>query len=112
MVWRIPTPLWGSPFHTPDGVTLIPISRVSFGFGNGGGSTYGKHQPNKENLTFATGGGVKMDPVAFLVIRDGVTRLLPVTMPPATTVDRIVELVPDLIDKAEKYFDKKKEKDF
>ena len=53
-----------------------------------------------------------MDPVAFLVIRDGVTRLLPVTMPPATTVDRIVEMVPDLIDKAEKYFDKKKEKDF
>ena len=70
------------------------------------------HQPNQENLTIATGGGVKMDPVAFLVIRDGVTRLLPVTMPPATTVDRIVEMVPDLIDKAEKYFDKKKEKDF
>ena len=48
----------GQPIHTPDGVTLIPISRVSFGFGNGGGSTYGKHQPNKENLTFATGGAV------------------------------------------------------
>ena len=60
----------GQPIHTPDGVTLIPISRVSFGFGNGGGSTYGKHQPDKENLTFATGGGVKMDPGAFLVIRD------------------------------------------
>ena len=80
----------GQPINTPDGVTLIPISRVNFGFGGGGGA------------------GVKIDPVAFLVIKDGVTRVLPVAAPPATALDRIVEMAPDLMDKAEKFLDKKK----
>lgn len=95
----------GQPITTPDGVTLIPISRVNFGFGSGGGD-YGKAQPHQ----FGGGGGagVKIDPVAFLVIKDGVTRVLPVAVPPASTVDRIVEMVPDLVDKAEKFLDKKK----
>ena len=95
----------GQPINTPDGVTLIPISRVSFGFGSGGGD-YGKVQPH--NFGGGGGAGVKIDPVAFLIIKDGVTRVLPVAVPPATTVDRVVEMVPGLIDKAEKYLDKKK----
>ena len=95
----------GQPIHTPDGVTLIPISKVSFGFGTGGGD-YGKVQPRP----FGGGGaaGVKIDPVAFLVIKDGITRVLPVAVPPVSTVDRIVEMVPDLMDKAEQFLDKKK----
>ena len=100
----------GQPINTPDGVTLIPISRVSFGFGNGGGTGYGKNQP-KEVLGFGSGGSVKLEPVAFLVIKDGITRVLPVAIPPVSTVDRIVEMVPDIMDKVEKYFDKSKEKD-
>ena len=94
----------GQPITTPDGVTLIPISKVSFGFGSGGGD-YGKAQPHQ----FGGGGGagVKIDPVAFLVIKDGVTRVLPVAVPPVSTVDRIVEMVPDLMDKAERFLDKK-----
>lgn len=95
----------GQPINTPDGVTLIPISKVSFGFGSGGGD-YGKTQPH--NFGGGGGAGVKIDPVAFLIIKDGVTRVLPVAVPPATTVDRIVEMVPGLVDKAEKYLDKKK----
>ena len=95
----------GQPINTPDGVTLIPISRVNFGFGSGGGD-YGKVQPKG----FGGGGGavVKIDPVAFLTIKDGVTRVLPVAAPPVTTLDRIVEMAPDLMDKAEKFLDKKK----
>ena len=94
----------GQPINTPDGVTLIPISRVNFGFGSGGGD-YGKIQPKG----FGGGGaGVKIDPVAFLTIKDGVTRVLPVAAPPVTTLDRIVEMAPDLMDKAEKFLDKKK----
>ena len=95
----------GQPINTPDGVTLIPISRVSIGFGTGGGD-YGKAQPHQ----FGGGGGagVKIDPVAFLIVKDGVTRVLPVAVPPVTAVDRIVDMVPDLMDKAEKYLDKKK----
>lgn len=95
----------GQPIHTPDGVTLIPISRVNIGFGSGGGD-YGKAEPK----SFGGGGGagVKIDPVAFLIIKDGVTRVLPVAVPPATALDRVIEMVPDLVDKAEKYLDKKK----
>lgn len=95
----------GQPINTPDGVTLIPISKISIGFGNGGGD-YGKSQPHQ----FAGGGaaGVKIDPVAFLVIKDGLTRVLPVAAPPVTAVDRVIEMAPDLMDKVEKYLDKKK----
>ena len=99
----------GQPITTPDGVTLIPISKVSFGFGSGGGD-YGKTSA-KEGFRGGSAAGVKIDPVAFLVIKDGVTRVLPVAVPPASTVDRVIDMVPDLMDKVEKYFDKKKEKD-
>ena len=96
----------GQPITTPDGVTLIPISKVSFGFGSGGGD-YGKAP--KENFGGGAGAAVKIDPVAFLIIKDGTTRVLPVAVPPASTVDRIVDMVPDVMDKVEKHFDKKQE---
>ena len=96
----------GQPITTPDGVTLIPISRVNFGFGSGGGD-YGKSMKG-ENFGGGGGGGVTHDPVAFLIIKDGVTRVLPVAVPPVTTVDRIIDMAPDLMDKAEKFLDKKK----
>ena len=96
----------GEPITTPDGVTLIPISKVSFGFGSGGGD-YGKTPP--KDFGGGSAAGVKIDPVAFLIIKDGTTRVLPVAVPPVSTVDRIVEMVPDILDKAEKYFDKKQE---
>lgn len=98
----------GQPITTPDGVTLIPISKVSFGFGSGGGD-YGKAP--KENFGGGSGAGVKIDPVAFLVIKDGVTRVLPVAVPPVSTLDRIVDMVPDIMDKVENYFDKKEAKE-
>ena len=98
----------GQPISTPDGVTLIPISRVSFGFGSGGGD-YGKTQPHQ--FGGAGGAGIKIDPVAFLVVKDGSTRVLPVTLPPATALDRIIEMAPGLLDRVENYFDKKKEEE-
>ena len=99
----------GQPITTPDGVTLIPISKVSFGFGSGG-ADYGKTTP-KENFGGGSAAGVRIDPVAFLVIREGNTRVLPVAVPPATTVDRVIDMVPDLLEKVEKYLDKKEEKE-
>ena len=98
----------GQPITTPDGVTLIPISKVSMGFGCGGGD-YGKAQPR--GFGGGSGAGVNIAPVAFLVIKDGITRVLPVAVPPVSTVDRVVEMVPDVLDRVEKFFDKKKEKD-
>ena len=55
----------GEPITTPDGVTLIPISRLSYGFGCGGGD-YGK---NKEHSGAGCGAGVRVEPMAFLVVR-------------------------------------------
>ena len=94
----------GEPITTPDGVTLIPVSRVSLGFGSGGGD-YGK--PGQNNFGGGGGAGVKIDPVDFLVIKDGTTRVMPVAVPPVSTVDRIVDMAPDIVDKIGKFFDKK-----
>ena len=81
---------------------------MSIGFGGGGGD-YGKVQP--QSFGGGAGAGVGIDPVAFLVIKDGFTRVLPVAIPPASTIDRVIEMVPDLLDRVEKFFDKKEEKD-
>ena len=98
----------GQPLTTPDGVTLIPISKVSFGFGSGGGD-YGKAA--KEGFGGGSAAGVRIDPVAFLVIKDGTTRVLPVAVPPVSSVERIVDMVPDVLDRVEKFFDKKNDKE-
>ena len=98
----------GAPVMDQKGTTIIPISKVSFGFGSGGGN-YGAAQA--ERFGGGGGAGVKIDPVAFLVVKDGTTRVLPVSMPPVSTADRVVEMVPDILDKVEKYFDKKQEKE-
>ena len=98
----------GQPITTPDGVTLIPISKVSFGFGSGGGD-YGKNA--KDGFGGGAAAGVKIDPVAFLVIKDGMTRVMPVAVPPTSTVDRIVDMVPDVVDKVEKFIDRKQVKE-
>ena len=96
----------GEPITTPDGVTLIPVSRLSFGFGVGSGD-YGKQT---DKLGAGAGAGVRVEPMAFLVIKDGVTRMLPVGTPAITTVDRVVEMVPQVMDRVESFIDKKREK--
>ena len=99
----------GEPITTPDGVTLIPVSRLSFGFGCGGGD-YGK---NKEHSGAGCGAGVRVEPMAFLVVKGGVTRMLPVAAPAISTVDRAIELVPQVLDRVESFIDRKKaEKEF
>ena len=98
----------GEPITTPDGVTLIPISRLSYGFGCGGGD-YGKQAPKFGGASTA---GVKVEPVAFLVVKDGVTRVMPVALPAVGTVDRVIEMVPELLDRVEGFVDKKRNKDF
>ena len=59
----------GQPITTPDGVTLIPVSRLSFGFG-AGGSDYGK-QPTP-NFGGGAGAGVKVDAVALIGVKEGI----------------------------------------
>ena len=80
----------GEPISTPDGVTIIPVSKVSVGFGGG------------------VGGGVKVTPICFLIVKDGNVRMMPVAEPASSTADRIVEMVPDTLDKLTAYLDAKK----
>ena len=94
----------GQPITTPDGVTLVPVSRLSFGFGCGGGD-YGKQATQ---MGAGAGAGVRVEPMAFLVVKDGVTRMLPVAAPAITTVDRAIELVPQVLDRVESFIDRKK----
>lgn len=98
----------GEPITTPDGVTVIPISKMSFGFGTGGGN---KTASGKDGFSGGGGAGVSINPVAFLVIRDGIVRVMPVAVPAAGTVDRVIELVPQIIDRVEGFIEKKKEKE-
>lgn len=100
----------GTPIQA-DGVTLIPVSRLSVGVGGGGTEFSTKKQPECD-LSFGggSGAGAKLEPVAFLVIRDGSVKLLPVSPPAATTVDRVIEVVPDVVDKVTDFIEKQQEK--
>ena len=101
----------GEPITTPDGVTIIPVSKVSVGFG-GGGSDYVSKNLNKQENPFGggAGGGVKVTPVAFLIVKDGNVRMLPVATPANTTADRLVEQVPDVLDKIAAFIDSRTNK--
>ena len=89
----------GTPITTPDGVTIIPVSKVSVGFG-GGGSDFSHKTPSNAEMPFGggVGGGVKVSPIAFLIVKDGTVRMMPVASAPNTTSERIVEMMPDLIE--------------
>lgn len=90
----------GNPITTPDGTTIIPISKVTMGFGSGGGDkAKGDTNPPEGNLfSGAGGGGVSIQPVGFLIISGGNVRMLPIT-PNMTSVDRLIDSVPGMIDK-------------
>ena len=102
----------GDPIQTGE-VTLIPVSRLSFGFASGGSDFVTKNQkPGAEN-TFGGGSGAsaKMEPVAFLIIKGDSVKLLPVDPPPATTVDRVIEVVPEVVEKVTNFLEKQNKAD-
>ena len=97
----------GDPITTPDGTTIIPVSKVSVGFGGGGSDFATKASENP--FGGGVGGGVKVSPVCFLVVKDGNVRMLSVPAPANSTTERIVEMLPDTLDKITAYLDSKKE---
>ena len=86
----------GEPIHTPDGVTIIPVSKVSVGFG-GGGSDFATSKGGENPFGGGVGGGVKVTPLCFLIVQDGNVRMMPVPVPASSTADRIVEMLPETI---------------
>ena len=95
----------GDPITTPDGTVIIPVSKVSFGFGTGG-SDFPTANP-KELFGGISGGGVTIQPLAFLVVKEGRVQLLQLTSA-NNTADRLVNIVPDVIDKVGDFFAKDK----
>jgi len=91
----------GDVITTPDGTTIIPVSKVAFGFG-AGGSEFGAKPAgeNAEHTMFGggCGGGVSVKPVAFLVVKNDSIRLLPVTGT-ISTVDRVVDMIPEVLNR-------------
>lgn len=101
----------GEPIVTADGITILPVSKISVGLG-GGGSDFVSKNPNSGENPFGggVGAGMKVTPVAFLVIKDGSVRMLPVAMPANSTAERIVEMVPDTLDRISNFIDSRLEK--
>lgn len=97
----------GQPITTPDGVTIIPVSKVSVGFG-GGGSDFANNKGGEPPFGGGAGGGVKVTPLCFLVIKDGAVRMLSVPEPANSTADRLVEMMPDTLEKLTDYLNAKK----
>ena len=96
----------GAPISTPDGVTIIPVSKVSVGFG-GGGSDFVNKSGGENPFGGGVGGGVKVTPICFLIVKDENVRMMPVAAPANTTADRIVEMIPDTLDKISAFVDSK-----
>ena len=95
----------GDPITTPDGTTLIPVSKVSFGFASGG--------TDGTNLRFGAGAGagVTISPIAFIVVKDGNTRMIYVAPPANSAVDKLIDMIPQAADKIEDLIKNKKNKE-
>ena len=101
----------GQPINAGEGLTLIPISKVSFGFASGGSDFPAKQPAQQNGFGGGSGAGVKIVPVAFIVVKDGDVKILNVAPPATTTVDRLVESIPDIIDKVSEMFKKDEKTD-
>lgn len=88
----------GEPVKTQDGTTIIPFSRVSFGFAAGGGE-YWRQAPTPEGRPFGggSGAGVSVNPVGFLIQRGEMVRILAVDG--GDFVTRLMDLAPQVVSK-------------
>ena len=98
----------GDPIYTPDGISLVPISKISVGFGGGGVELGSKKADGSRPYGGGNATGVKIEPMGFLVIKEGNIRMINVTPPASNTVDRIIDLVPQVIDRVDSFIEKQK----
>lgn len=97
----------GDPITTPDGTTIIPVSKVSFGFAAGGSDFPSKQERNL--FGGGSGAGVSIQPLAFLVVSKGDVRVLQMETA-NSTADKVVNIVPGVVDTISALFDKKDKK--
>ncbi len=101
----------GEPVESKDGTVIIPISKVSFGFG-AGGSDFGQKAVASSDSNFGggSGGGATIEPVAFMVVGKEEIKLMPVEKNTSPAQD-IIDSVPTILDKVVKLFKKKEKTD-
>ena len=95
----------GEPMMVADGLTVIPVSKVTYGFASGGSDF-----PSKNNVELFGGGGgagVTITPVAFLVVKNGEVSVKYIAADD-NAAERIVSLVPEMFDKVTGVIDKHK----
>ncbi len=100
----------GDLVETQEGTSIIPISKVTFGFAAGGSEFNLKTQPKEiqnHKLPFGggSGAGVNISPAAFLVVTGDVVKLLTLDSN-NTALDRIIDLAPDVLNKISNLVDK------
>ena len=91
----------GEPIHVSDGTVIIPVSKVTYGFASGGSDFSSKKSETNNLFGGGSGAGITISPVAFLTVCEGKVDLLQIQNYTGS-VDRLVEMVPDLIDKFKK----------
>lgn len=84
----------GQPITAPDGSTIVPVCRISVGFGGGGSSNGGKEG-------VGTGAGAVITPVAFLVLRADKIELIPMDRD-SWQFGKLVDFIPELVEKFRK----------
>ena len=97
----------GESINTPGGTVVIPVSKVSYGFASGG-SDLCSNMTDKNLFGGGNGAGVSISPVAFLVISGNDVKLLQIESF-SSSLDRVISMAPDVIDKISKFIKKKKE---
>lgn len=99
----------GKPIKTDDGITILPVSRISFGFASAGTDFDGKNAANKDLFGGGSGAGVNIQPVAFLVVKDGCVRTIQLS-DGSNTIDRALTMLPELVDKVSALLKKEEKK--
>lgn len=100
----------GVPVETPDGMVIIPVSKVTCGFAAGGGEYEQAEQQKKigeekmPSFGGGSGAGVSVHPVGFLVVGNGQIRLMPVDS--NVVAERLIDLAPQLLSKIELFLQK------
>ncbi|MGM9552363.1 MAG: GerW family sporulation protein [Clostridia bacterium] len=100
----------GNPVETPDGTTIIPVSKVGFGFAAGGSDfgTTANGASTCANFGGGSGAGVSIAPMGFLVVTKDQIRMIPVNSS-NSAVDKLVDYIPTAINKVNNIIEKHKE---
>ncbi len=84
----------GEPMKISEKVTVIPISKVTYGFASGGSDFPSKS--NAELFGGAGGAGITVTPVAFLVVNDDIVTIKTISSS-ENPVEKVVSMVPEVV---------------